>query len=169
MSLTYSIIPLLTGPENYKQWAFAMQYSLLYEELWDSVVGHEKDVKKDVKARAKIVLAIDPKLYEHVYKAKTAAAMWDNLKEVHKTYNANETEDYASDNNSNDHDVSDNEAMDAAALCQVNLTELPVSSSTAQQNVPAIKEFCFETLEQLIKFEKQLKEDKDLKERIVST
>lgn len=48
------------GRENYTTCVFAINSYLEHEELWTCVTGEETDAKKLVKAKAKIILLIDP-------------------------------------------------------------------------------------------------------------
>lgn len=73
-------IEKLQGRENYNTWQFAMKTYLELEDLWNCVIGTETDQKKIIRARAKIILAIDPINYIHVMDATTAKGVWDKLK-----------------------------------------------------------------------------------------
>lgn len=73
-------IEKLKGRENYDTWKFALQAYLEHEELWDCVLEESKEKKKDVKAKSKIILFIEPVNFVHVKNAKTAKEAWENLK-----------------------------------------------------------------------------------------
>lgn len=78
-------IEKLTGRENYATWSFAVKAYLQLEDLWECI-SHEDskpvDAKKDVKAKSKLILLIDPIIYVHVREATTAKQVWDNLSRV---------------------------------------------------------------------------------------
>ena len=62
-----------------------MRTYLEHEELWECLepaAGATVDGKKDTKAKAKIILSIDPLNYPHVESAKTAREAWNNLKQA---------------------------------------------------------------------------------------
>lgn len=89
MSSSTFNIERLSGRENYNTWAFAVKNLLLHEDLWEAVTNPQPDVsgsntnaKKDDKAKAKIVLTIDSKLYVHIEQEVTAKATWDKLKTI---------------------------------------------------------------------------------------
>lgn len=73
-------IEKLQGRENYSTWQFAVQTYLEHEELWDYVLGTATDTKKDLKAKSKIILLIDPINYVHIQNVKTSKEVWDKLK-----------------------------------------------------------------------------------------
>lgn len=75
-------IQKLLGRENYSTWVFAVQSYLEHEDLWESVLGTETDAKKLLKAKAKIVLLVDPINFVHIQTAASAKVMWDKLKTV---------------------------------------------------------------------------------------
>lgn len=67
-------IEKLMGRENYGTWRFAMRACLEAEDLWECVFGEASyiaDVKKMIKARAKIVLAVQKQNYGHIQSANT--------------------------------------------------------------------------------------------------
>ncbi|KAL0839168.1 hypothetical protein ABMA28_017136 [Loxostege sticticalis] len=75
-------IEKLKGREDYASWKFAVQAYLEHEELWDCVApieGGSVDSKKDVKARSKLILLVDPMNYIHIQEAKSAKEVWNNL------------------------------------------------------------------------------------------
>lgn len=79
-SNTMTLIEKLSGRDNYPTWKFSVQTYLEHEELWDCVESsNEVDVKKDTKAKSKIILLVDPINYIHIQQAKTAKEVWDNL------------------------------------------------------------------------------------------
>lgn len=77
-------IEKLTGRENYATWSFAVQAYLLLEDLWKCVQVSPNpsivtEVDKDIKAKSKLILLIDPVIYVHIREATTAKEVWDNL------------------------------------------------------------------------------------------
>lgn len=65
-------IEKLAGRENYSTWRFAIKSYLEHEELWQCVdPGTDVDVKKDIKAKSKIILLVEPINYIHIENAKT--------------------------------------------------------------------------------------------------
>ncbi|CAG4958833.1 unnamed protein product [Colias eurytheme] len=81
---TIMSIPKLTGRDNWSNWSFAVRAYLQHEEL-DECLTREPDcndpkaMKKDVKAKSKLILLIDPILYIHIQDAVNAKQVWDNL------------------------------------------------------------------------------------------
>lgn len=75
-------IERLKGRENFNTWRFAMETYLQHEDLWECVLGTELDATKITKARAKIILSVEPINYAHIEETKTAKETWDKLKEV---------------------------------------------------------------------------------------
>lgn len=91
MSSSHIAIEKLQGFENYGTWQVSIQALLELDDLWSGVVELASnssgetipaDPVKDRKARSKMTLAIDTKLYVHIRSSTTAAAMWVALKEV---------------------------------------------------------------------------------------
>jgi len=83
MSNNTSALPAiekLRGRENYNTWQFALESYLELDGLWKCVLGTEPDIEKNARARAKIVLCIEPINYVHIQNATTAKEMWDKLK-----------------------------------------------------------------------------------------
>lgn len=75
-----TLIEKLTGRENYPTWKFSVQTYLEHEELWDCVISSVGvDSKKDIKAKSKLILLVDPINYIHIQEAKTAKEVWDSL------------------------------------------------------------------------------------------
>lgn len=82
-----SSIEKLKGRENFTDWQFSMQTYLELEDLWDSVengykVENPVDATKksaNTKARAKLILMLDPVNYVHVHNCTTAKDVWDKL------------------------------------------------------------------------------------------
>ncbi|XP_045784029.1 uncharacterized protein LOC123880130 [Maniola jurtina] len=74
----------LSGRENYNTWKFAVKTYLEHEDLWQCVDPETKEVdpKKDIKAKSKIILLVEPTNYVHIENAKTAREVWKNLQNV---------------------------------------------------------------------------------------
>lgn len=75
-------IEKLTGRDNYATWSFAVKAYLQLEDTWDCIeteTGKAVDAKKDIKAKSKLILLIDPIIYVHVREATTAKEVWENL------------------------------------------------------------------------------------------
>lgn len=58
-----------------------MQSYLELEDLWNCVLGTEDDARKMARAKAKIILAIEPINFVHVQTATDAARAWKKLSE----------------------------------------------------------------------------------------
>lgn len=77
-----AFIEKLTGRENYSTWQFAVKTYLQHEELWDCIEvnpGSSVDLKRDIKAKTKIILLVDPINYVHIQEESTAKGVWDKL------------------------------------------------------------------------------------------
>ncbi|XP_061715773.1 uncharacterized protein LOC133524021 [Cydia pomonella] len=73
--ISMGTIEKLIGRENYPTWKFAVKNYLEHEDLWDTIepsADYVADNKKDIKAKSKIILLIDPINYVHVQEATTA-------------------------------------------------------------------------------------------------
>ncbi|KAL0811481.1 hypothetical protein ABMA28_009875 [Loxostege sticticalis] len=83
MSLNYVHIDKLTGRENYNSWKFAVKSYLEHEDLWSCVDPKTKeepgDANKDIKAKTKIILLVDPSNYHHIEDAQNAREVWVKL------------------------------------------------------------------------------------------
>lgn len=77
-------IEKLSGRENYNTWRFAVKTYLEHEELWNIVDpgSSEVDPKRDLKAKSKIILLVEPINYVHIENAKSAREVWTNLQNV---------------------------------------------------------------------------------------
>lgn len=83
--ISIGAIEKLIGRENYPTWKFAVRNYLEHEDLWDTIEpssNYIQDSKKDVKAKSKIILLIDPINYVHVQEASTAKQVWSKLEKV---------------------------------------------------------------------------------------
>lgn len=59
-----------------------MQASLELEDLWGCILGEEgyvKDIKKDTRARSKIILSLDTTNFIYIRKTRTAKETWEKL------------------------------------------------------------------------------------------
>lgn len=84
MAVNYlTSVPKLLGRENYDDWCFAVENVFVLEGLNKCIDGTETDTTTIAKAKAKLVLTIDPCLYPHVKDAKTAQEVWANLKRLY--------------------------------------------------------------------------------------
>lgn len=80
---TMTLIEKLSGRDNYSTWKFAVQTYLQHEELWDCITNpNPVDLKKDLKAKSKLILLIDSVNYIHIQEAKTAHEIWNNLEKA---------------------------------------------------------------------------------------
>ena len=83
-------VPKLKGRENYHEWAFAAENMLVLEGML-SCIKEEKDATpltgpavataaaEDAKAKAKLILTVDPSLYVHIREASSAQDLWQKL------------------------------------------------------------------------------------------
>lgn len=70
----------LQGRENYSTWAYAMENYLEIEDLWGCVTGSVTDATKCRKAKGRIVLNINPRLYDHFRELVSPMEIWEKLK-----------------------------------------------------------------------------------------
>lgn len=85
MSINYlaGVLKLLRR-ENYEEWAFVIENVFILNGLSKCLVENgEKDTNKLNKARAKLVLSIDPTLYVHVREASSVVELWKKLKNLY--------------------------------------------------------------------------------------
>lgn len=75
-------IEKLKGRENYATWQFAITNFLELMDLGKTILGTETDVAKVAKAKAYIILSIEPINFIHVQTATTAKEVWENLQKV---------------------------------------------------------------------------------------
>lgn len=78
-------IPRLKGRENYDEWSFAVENLLVLDNLVNYIksqpeAGFEAKPSDDAKAKAKLVLTIDPGLYVHIKETRTSLELWVRLK-----------------------------------------------------------------------------------------
>lgn len=85
MAVNYlSSVPRLTGRENYSDWAFAVENVFVLEGLTKCLDGSETDSVVVSKAKAKLILTVDPTLFIHVKDTKSAKDVWDKLKKLYE-------------------------------------------------------------------------------------
>ncbi|XP_069358848.1 uncharacterized protein [Maniola hyperantus] len=79
-------IEKLKGIENYNSWKFHMRMLLIHEELWDCIERDdgEKDMKRQLKALARISLSVQPAAIPHIRNATTAYEAWRNLQKAYE-------------------------------------------------------------------------------------
>lgn len=93
MASSYLVsVPKLKGRENYEEWAFAAENFLILEGLSKSIeetvdtreatTSTPEQAAEDAKARAKLILTIDPKLYVHIRGSKNTRELWMTLKKM---------------------------------------------------------------------------------------
>lgn len=81
-------IEKLSGRDNYNTWKFAVRTYLEHEELWECVdptkdpTTEKIDPKKDLKAKSKIILLVEPTNFVHIECATTAREVWEQLQKV---------------------------------------------------------------------------------------
>ncbi|GBP18229.1 hypothetical protein EVAR_9071_1 [Eumeta japonica] len=78
-------IPKLKGRENYDEWEFAAENLLILEGVADCIKQERSAataVAEDAKAKAKLILTIDPSLYVHIKKAGSTKDLWQKLKSM---------------------------------------------------------------------------------------
>ncbi|CAH2099257.1 unnamed protein product [Euphydryas editha] len=79
-------VPKLKGRENFDEWAFAVENFLILEGVdinkEDDKHGGNTASVDEQKAKAKLVMTIDPSLYVHIKSEKTVQSMWKKLKSL---------------------------------------------------------------------------------------
>lgn len=84
MAVNYlTSVPKLLGRDNYDEWSFAVENVFVLEGLDKCIEGTEEDSVLITKAKAKLVLTVDPSLFPHVKDAKTANEVWTKLKNLY--------------------------------------------------------------------------------------
>ncbi|KAK9719701.1 Zinc knuckle [Popillia japonica] len=76
--------PKLFGRENYDEWCFAVENVFVLEGLTKYIDGTEEDSVLIAKAKAKLILTIDPTLYVHVKDATTAKDVWTKIRNLYE-------------------------------------------------------------------------------------
>jgi len=82
MAVSNFNIEKLHGRENYSTWCYAIENLLEHEGLGGCIDGTDADAAHLKKAKAKIVLTVDPTLYVHFQDLPTAKDIWLKLKEI---------------------------------------------------------------------------------------
>ncbi|KAG5882789.1 hypothetical protein JTB14_023628 [Gonioctena quinquepunctata] len=77
-----SSVPKLKGPENYSDWSFAVHNMLVLDDLKTCLDGSETSETKDEKAKAKLILTVDPSLFVHVKDATSTKDLWTKLQKL---------------------------------------------------------------------------------------
>lgn len=82
MSGNYAVnVPKLKGRENYDDWAFAVENFMILEGV-DVTSATELSDTENKKARAKIIMTIDPSLFVHIKTEATVQDLWTKLKSL---------------------------------------------------------------------------------------
>ncbi|XP_048521115.1 uncharacterized protein LOC125503953 [Dendroctonus ponderosae] len=85
MAVNYlNSVAYLIRRESYEDLCFAMENVFVLEGLTKCVDGSETDTVLIAKAKAKLVLIIDPSLYGHVKEAKTCKEVWEKVKSLYE-------------------------------------------------------------------------------------
>ncbi|KAG5875556.1 hypothetical protein JTB14_019505 [Gonioctena quinquepunctata] len=74
-----SSVPKLKG---YSDWSFAVQNMLVLDDLKTCLDGSQTSETKDEKAKAKLILTIDPSLFVHVKDATSTKDLWTKLQKL---------------------------------------------------------------------------------------
>ncbi|KAG5882182.1 hypothetical protein JTB14_016450 [Gonioctena quinquepunctata] len=77
-------VPKLHGRENYEEWSFAMENFLVLEGLSKCIDGTETENELVAKAKAKVVLSLNPSLYVHV-ELENCSSMAEYVNQVIET------------------------------------------------------------------------------------
>lgn len=77
-------VPRLLGRENFADWSFALENVFVLEGLSKCLDGSETDTVLIAKAKAKLILTLDPSIYVHVKSATSAKEIWDTLKQLYE-------------------------------------------------------------------------------------
>ncbi|GBP23664.1 hypothetical protein EVAR_80281_1 [Eumeta japonica] len=72
-------VPKLKGRENYDDWAFAARNFLVLEGIDIDAIPKDFSETEDKKAKAKLVMTIDPKLYVHIKNETKVVSLWKKL------------------------------------------------------------------------------------------
>jgi transposase InsO family protein len=75
-------VPKLKGRENYDDWAFAARNFLVLEGIDIDALPADLSEADQRKAKAKLVMTIDPTLYVHIKNENTVSALWNKLKQL---------------------------------------------------------------------------------------
>lgn len=81
-------VPKLKGSEDYATWKFSMQAFLEVDGLYDVVIGEEAETDPtkvavlNRKAKARIIMSVDPINFAHIQSETTAKGVWDKLQKT---------------------------------------------------------------------------------------
>lgn len=75
-------VPKLKGRENYDDWAFAARNFLIFEGIDIDAIPVDLSHAEDRKAKAKLVMTIDPKLYVHIKNETKVKDLWQKLQKL---------------------------------------------------------------------------------------
>lgn len=89
-----SSVPKLLERENYGDWSFAVENFLVLEGLTKCIDGTEMDPVLVAKAKAKLVLTLDPSIYIHVKEAVNAKEVWEKLRSLYEDSDLREKSDF---------------------------------------------------------------------------
>lgn len=85
MAVNYiNSVPKLVGRENFDEWCFAVENVFVLEGLSKCLDETETDTVLIAKAKAKLILTIDPSLYVHVKDATTCTDAWKKIKNLYE-------------------------------------------------------------------------------------
>ena len=76
-------VPKLIGREYFDEWSFAVENVFILEGLSKCLDDTEKDTILVAKAKAKLILTLDPSLFVHIKNAGTAKEVWTKLKQLY--------------------------------------------------------------------------------------
>lgn len=82
MSSNYSVnVPKLRGRDNYDEWAFAAENYMIIEGV---ILGGQNVLTEaeNNKAKAKLIMTIDPSLYTHIKNEASVQNLWTKLKSL---------------------------------------------------------------------------------------
>ncbi|XP_072933025.1 uncharacterized protein [Epargyreus clarus] len=75
-------VPKLKGRENYDDWAFAARNFLILEGIDIDAIPVDLSESEDRKAKAKLIMTIDPKLYVHIKNETKVKNLWQKLQKL---------------------------------------------------------------------------------------
>lgn len=85
MAVNYlTSVPKLLGRENYTEWCFAVENVFVLEGLNKCIDGTEEDTVMLNKAKAKLILTLDPTLFVHIRNKESCKDVWDTLKKMYE-------------------------------------------------------------------------------------
>lgn len=75
-------VPKLKGRENYEDWSFTVKNFLVLEGIdMDAILPTITEAEQR-KAKAKLIMTIDPSLYVHIKNETTITSVWNKLKQL---------------------------------------------------------------------------------------